>query len=255
MINIIGMGAINLFLLLKHYMKFCFTTIMYMMVPRVYINNIYMIFVDTFMYSLLLIALTSTFTGMVLVIELYSGFSQYANEQYIGTIISLSMVRELIPVLIALVVNARVTSAFSAEIASMKVTEQIPALTILGINPIQYIVIPRIIGILLAMPLLILIGDTLSFLGAYIIANFKLGLNGDLLLTNMWDVLASKDIALGVIKGLLFALSIGFNGCYFGYYATPAAKGVGLATTNSVVCVAVSIFAIDYLVALFLLGS
>jgi phospholipid/cholesterol/gamma-HCH transport system permease protein len=202
--------------------------------------------VDIGFYSLPVVGLTATFTGMVLALQSYSGFSRFEAEGAIATVVVLSITRELSPVLAGLMVAGRVGAAMAAEIGTMQVTEQIDALTTLSTNPIKYLVVPRILAGIIVLPLLVLIGDIIGVFGGYIVSVYKLGFNPGNFLHQTIQYLEIRDVVLGLIKAAVFGGVIALMGCYHGYTSRGGAQGVGSATTDAVVSASVLILMFNY---------
>lgn len=203
-------------------------------------------------HSLTVVLLTGCFTGMVLALQLYGILNNFGAETVIGGVIGLSMVKELGPVLTALMVNARAGSAIAAEIGTMRVTEQISALDAMAVDSIQYLFSTRIFAGFIMLPLLTVISNFVGLLGGYIISVELLGADAGLYISKAVGLVSLPDIVGGLIKAAVFGLILTFVGCYQGYIARGGAEGVGQATTNAVVVSAVLILASDYLITSFL---
>jgi phospholipid/cholesterol/gamma-HCH transport system permease protein len=203
--------------------------------------------------SIFLIALISAFTGMVLGLQGYHTLRQFGAEGALGTLISLTLVRELGPVLTALMIAARAGSAMAAELGSMQATEQIDALTVMAINPVQYLVSPRILAGICSFPLLTAVFDVIGIFGGYLV--------GILLMSgpagSYWNGIAANmhgaDIMQGVYKSLMFGIVVTWVCCYKGYHAQRMATGVSRATTDAVVLSSILILASDYVIGAMLL--
>jgi phospholipid/cholesterol/gamma-HCH transport system permease protein len=199
-------------------------------------------------YSLPVVALTAVFTGMVLALQSYSGFSRFSAEGAVATVVVLSMTRELSPVLSGLMVAGRVGAAIAAEIGTMRVTEQIDALTVLSTNPYKYLVAPRLIAGTFMLPVLVLIGDILGVFGGYLIGVYKLDFNAGGYLDQTWHYLEFNDVVSGLVKAATYGFLVSLNGCFQGYYSRGGAQGVGQATTNAVVSASMLILIFNYLI-------
>jgi len=197
-------------------------------------------------FSLPVVGLTAIFTGMVLALQSYTGFSRFSAEGAVATVVVLSMTRELGPVLAGLMVAGRVGASMAAEIGTMRVIEQIDALTTLSTNPIQYLVVPRLIAGVLMMPILVLIADIIGVLGGYLVSVYQLGFNPGNYLQKTLQYLEPQDVTSGLIKAAAFGLIISLMGCYHGYYSARGAEGVGRATTNAVVGSSILILCMNY---------
>ncbi|RLD18265.1 MAG: ABC transporter permease [Caldiserica bacterium] len=191
--------------------------------------------------------LTSLFTGMVLALQ--SGLSSksiFNDPLYVGTLVAFSMVLELGPVLTSIVVAGRVGAAFTAEIGTMKVTEQIDALYTLGVNPFSYLAVPRLIASCLMLPLLVIFSDIIGILGGYFVSIVKLGIPGKIYFDDVTRYLEIMDVLHGIIKTFFFALIIFWVSCFNGFYTGEGAEGVGKATTTTVVVSMILILLSDY---------
>jgi len=199
-------------------------------------------------YSLPVVGLTAIFTGAVLALQSYTGFSRMNAESAIASVVALSITRELGPVLAGLMLSGRVSASIAAEIGSMKVTEQLDALYTLGANPINYLVIPRVMAGLLMLPCLVLVADIIGILGGYLVAVYKLNFSANLYLTSTMNFIKLSDITSGLIKSVVFGFIVTFIGCYFGFNSKGGAQGVGYATTSSVVVASILILLTNYVI-------
>jgi phospholipid/cholesterol/gamma-HCH transport system permease protein len=197
-------------------------------------------------YSLPVVGLTAFFMGGVLALQIYLGGNRFGAEAIVPQVVVLGITRELGPVIAGLMIAGRVAAAIAAEIGTMKVTEQIDALTTLATNPIKYLVAPRIVAAVISMPLLTLIGDAIGVLGGYIVSVYSLGFTGTTYLKNTWDFAHSDDITSGLIKAAVFGFIVALLGCYNGFHSKGGAQGVGNATTYAVVSSSILILAADY---------
>jgi len=196
--------------------------------------------------SLPVVGLTALFTGMVLALQSYTGFSRFSAEGAVATVVVLSITRELAPVLAGLMVAGRVGASMAAEIGTMRVTEQIDALTTLSTNPLKYLVAPRLIAGLIMLPALVFVADIIGIFGGYIVSIYKLGFNPGNYLHQTVKYLEVRDIVLGLVKAGAFGFIIALMGCYHGYTSKGGAQGVGLATTRAVVSASVLILITNY---------
>ena len=199
-------------------------------------------------YSLPVVGLTAIFTGMVLALQSYTGFSRFEASSAIPTIVVLSMTRELGPVLAGLMVAGRVGASMAAEIGTMRVTEQIDALTTLSTDPLRYLVFPRLLAGVLMLPLLVLVADIIGVLGGYLVSVFKLDFNAASYLKNTMDFLVFEDVFSGLVKAAVFGFLVTLMGCYHGFYSKGGAQGVGAATTNAVVSASILILGFNYFI-------
>jgi phospholipid/cholesterol/gamma-HCH transport system permease protein len=215
--------------------------------PPIYWNLILQQMMRIGYFSLPVVGLTAFFTGGVLALQIYIGASRYGAEAFVPTVVLVGITRELGPVIAGLMVAGRVAAAIAAEIGTMKVTEQIDALTTLSTNPIKYLVVPRLVAAVIAMPILVAIADCIGVFGGYIASTRSLGFNGAVYLNNTMDALTYKDVSSGLIKAAAFGFIIALMGCYNGFNSKGGAQGVGGATTNAVVSSSILILAANYI--------
>jgi phospholipid/cholesterol/gamma-HCH transport system permease protein len=198
-------------------------------------------------FSLPVVGLTALFTGGALALQIYAGGARFSAEAVVPQIVAIGMVRELGPVLVGLMIAARVTSSIAAEIATMKVTEQIDALVTLSTHPMKYLTLPRVLAATLVMPVLVAVGDIIGIYGGYLVGTERLGFNAAAYLQNTADFLTRTDIISSLIKGSVFGFIAATMGCYYGMNSDRGAMGVGRATKSSVVAAAISILAANFL--------
>jgi phospholipid/cholesterol/gamma-HCH transport system permease protein len=204
--------------------------------------------------SLPVIALTGTFIGMVLVVQSYVQFRNLHLEAKLGAVINMSLVRELGPVLAATMLAGRVGSAMAAELGTMRVTEQIDALTSMGANPIHYLVVPRFLGCLMLIPALTIMADFMGVAGAFFYAVNLLGIDAHHYIENSQHFVGNFDLFVGVFKSLFFGAAIALIACYRGFHCDPGAEGVGRAATAAFVYSFVMILLLDLLLGIALDG-
>jgi phospholipid/cholesterol/gamma-HCH transport system permease protein len=197
-------------------------------------------------FSLPVVGLTAFFTGGVLALQIYIGGNRYGAEAIVPQIVVLGITRELGPVIAGLMVAGRVAAAIAAEIGTMRVTEQIDALTTLATNPIKYLVVPRLVAAIVSMPILVGIADSIGVFGGYIVSTESLGFSGGTYLKNTVDFVTHQDVTSGLIKAAVFGFIIALMGCYNGFHSKGGAQGVGTATTNAVVSSSILILAANY---------
>ena len=191
--------------------------------------------------SLFIVALTGLFSGMVLALQSYHGFRKFGGESLMGGIVALSLAREMGPVMTALMVNARAGSAIAAELGTMRVTEQIDALQMMAINPVQYLVVPRLWAGILMVPLLTAVNILVGIFGGYFVGVILLKINPGVFEEKMYNMMELSDLAQGMVKAVIFGLILTLVGCYKGYNTSGGAEGVGRATTEAVVISSVCI--------------
>ncbi|HEX2582068.1 MAG TPA: ABC transporter permease [Dongiaceae bacterium] len=198
-------------------------------------------------YSLPVVGMTAIFTGMVLALQSYTGFSRFNAEMAIPNVVVISLTRELGPVLAGLMVAGRIGAAMAAELGTMRVTEQIDALATLSTNPFKYLVAPRLMAGLLMLPLLVLVADLIGVAGGYLVSIFKLGFNPGVYLHNTIQFVEPIDVISGLVKAAFFGFVVALMGCYHGFHSTGGAQGVGKATTNAVVTASILILTSNYI--------
>lgn len=197
--------------------------------------------------SLPVVGLTALFTGAALALQIYAGSARFSAEFAVPSITAIGMVRELGPVLGGLMVAARVASSIAAEIGTMKVSEQIDALRTLATEPMAYLVLPRVLAAVLAMPVLVAVGDSIGIMGGYAVGITRLGFDGPTYLRNTLDFLEFWDVASGLIKGAVFGALVALAGAYYGMTSGRGAQGVGEATKSAVVVASILILAANYI--------
>jgi phospholipid/cholesterol/gamma-HCH transport system permease protein len=201
--------------------------------------------IDIGYYSLPVVGLTALFTGVVLALQTHTGFSRFSAEGAVATVVVLSVTRELGPVIASLMVAGRIGAAMAAEIGTMRVTDQIDALSTLSTNPFKYLVVPRLVAGTLAVPMLVLVADVIGVFGGFLVGTYKLGFNPAGYLGQTVDYLHADDVNSGLIKAAVFGFIIALMGCYHGYHSRGGAEGVGTATTYSVVSASIMILLFD----------
>lgn len=197
--------------------------------------------------SVALICVTGAFTGMALALQSHIALEKYGAESLLGAGVSLGLCRELGPVLSALMVVARAGSAMTAELGSMRNTDQIDALAGMAVDPVQYLVVPRLIAATIMLPFLAILYEFCGMLGADFVAVTQLGMESGAFMASVHDYLDLDDITHGLIKSVVFGVIIALVGCTKGYFATGGARGVGTATTRSVVISSLLILGSNYL--------
>lgn len=231
-----SIGSITLFLI---------RSLSFGVIPPYYWNQILKQAVQIGYFSLPVVGMTAIFTGMAMTLQCYAGFSEFTAENAIPAVVMIAMTRELGPVLTALMVAGRLGASMTAEIGTMKVTEQIDALTTLSVNSYKYLVFPRILTGTLLLPFLVFIDDVIGILGGYIVGVYYLHFNAANYIRNTFESMNSWDIVSGLIKGAVFGFIICLMGCYQGYFSKRGAEGVGRSTTNSVVASSIMILLLD----------
>ena len=225
---------------------FALTSLSHIVRPPFYWRQLGQQFLHIGYFSLPVVGLTAIFTGMVLALQSHTSFARFNAEGAVATVVVLSMTRELGPVLAGLMVAGRIGAAMAAEIGTMRVTEQIDALTTLSTNPFKYLVAPRLVAGVVMLPILVLIADIIGVFGGYLISVYKLGFNPANYLIQTAKYLEPEDVTSGLIKAAVFGFVISLMGCYHGYQSGRGAAGVGQATTNAVVSASILILFINY---------
>jgi phospholipid/cholesterol/gamma-HCH transport system permease protein len=198
-------------------------------------------------FSLPVVGLTALFTGAALALQIWSGGDRFNAGTVVPSIVAIGIVRELGPVLGGLMVAGRVSSSIAAELGTMRVTEQIDALTTLSTDPMKYLVLPRVLAGLVSMPLLVAVANVIGIFGGYLVGTTRLGFNPATYIENTLDFLEASDVATSLTKAAVFGFLLTLMGCYHGYNSGRGAQGVGEATTNAVVTASILILAANYL--------
>ncbi|MBL8548177.1 MAG: ABC transporter permease [Hyphomonadaceae bacterium] len=202
-------------------------------------------------FSLPVVGVTAVFIGAALALNIYVGGARFNAEQFVPNIVVLGITRELGPVLAGLMLAGRVSAGIAAEIGTMRVTEQIDAMTTLSTDPFKYLVAPRVLAATLTLPVLVLVADIIGVMGGYLVAVNSLDFNGAAYLRNTFDFMEPQDVVLGLVKAAVFGFIIATVGCYQGYRSNGGALGVGRAATNAVVVAIVLILMVNYLITAF----
>lgn len=197
-------------------------------------------------FSLPVVGLTAIFTGGALALQIYAGGARFNAQAIVPQVVALGVVRELGPVMVGLMVAARVTSSIAAEIATMKVTEQIDALVTLSTHPMKFLTVPRVLAATLVMPFLVGVGDVLGVMGGFLVGIYRLGFDAHTYMQNTMDFLEARDVISSLAKGAAFGFIASITGCFAGMNAERGAIGVGRATKSSVVLAAVLILAANF---------
>lgn len=230
-----------------HLILFTATALRHVVLPPFFLRITFQQIVRIGYFSLPVVGMTAIFTGAVLALQIYIGGSRFNAEGFVGQVVVISMVRELGPVLAALMLAGRVSSAIAAEIGTMRVTEQIDALTTLATNPFKYLVAPRLIAATLTLPMLVLVADIIGVMGGFLASTQRLGLNAGIYMKSTIDVLQLEDVTSGLTKAAVFGFLIALMGCYHGYNSKGGAQGVGAATTDAVVSASILILLFNYI--------
>ncbi len=227
---------------------FAAQSILAVFTPPFYFANLGRQLLSVGFYSLPVVGLTALFTGAVLAQQIYIGTGRFNAESTVPTIVVFGITRELGPVIASLMVAGRVSAAMAAELGTMRVTEQIDALTTLATNPFRYLIAPRVLAATLMLPILVLIGDIIGVMGGWALATTVLEYNSVGYLQRTVDFLETWDVISGLIKAGVFGFIIALMGCYQGFNSSGGAQGVGRATTNAVVSASILILAANYII-------
>ena len=243
----LGRATLGVLAMIGQVALFAISAITHVFRPPFYAREFAVALLNIGWLSLPVVGLTAIFTGGALALQIYDGGSRFSAEAVVPQIVAIGMVRELGPVLVGLMVAARVTSSIAAEIATMKVTEQIDALTTLSTHPMKYLTAPRLLAAILVVPALVAIGDIIGIYGGFLVGTQQLGFNPATYVRNTVDFLQQSDIVSSLIKGAVFGGIAATMGCYYGMNSGRGAQGVGRATKASVQAAAVLILAANFL--------
>ena len=205
--------------------------------------------------SLFIVLFTGLFTGLVMAYQSIYAFGLFGAETLVGGTVAASVVRELGPVLTGLMVAGRTGSSMTTELGTMRVTEQIDAMAVMAVNPVQYLVMPRVLATMLMMPLLVMLFNFVAIAGSYALSVGLMNIDPGIFVQKIRDFVEAKDLLYSGIKAGCFGLAIGLIGCYKGFYASGGAKGVGEATTSSVVTSSIAVLFIDYVLTVFMYSA
>ena len=205
--------------------------------------------------SIFLVSLTAVFVGGVLALQLVDGFRDFGAENQTGAVIGLALAREVGPVFAALMVTSRAGSAMTTELGSMRVTNQIDALVTMAVNPVQYLVVPRLVAGFVMVPVLTMLFNVVGVAGAFFVAVTLLGLDPGVFMDRLKWLVDWDDLSQGLIKAMVFGVAVTLIACRQGFYAKGGAAGVGRATNRAVVQSAIAILMLDYLVTSLVLGE
>jgi phospholipid/cholesterol/gamma-HCH transport system permease protein len=205
--------------------------------------------------SIFIVSLTALFVGGVLALQLVDGFRDFGAENQTGAVIGLALAREVGPVFAALMVTSRAGSAMTTELGSMRVTNQIDALVTMAVNPVQYLVVPRVVAGFVMVPVLTMLFNVVGVFGAFFVAVSLLGLDPGVFMDRLRWLVDWSDVSQGLIKAMVFGVAVTLIACRHGFYAQGGAAGVGRATNRAVVQSAIAILMLDYLVTSLILGE
>lgn len=250
----IGRVAIGLAATVGRVTLFAFTTIVRAVTPPYYPARFGQQIMAIGWYSLPVVGLTAIFTGSALAQQIYTGGSRFDAESTVPAVVVFGIVRELGPVLVGLMVAGRVASAMAAELGTMRVTEQLDAMTTLRTDAFRYLIGPRLVASTIALPVMVLIANAIGIFGGYLLATMKLGFNAAAYLATTRKYLEAEDIWMSVVKAAVFGFIIALMGCYNGFRTAGGAAGVGRATTDAVVSAFMLILFSDLLITILAFG-
>lgn len=244
--DLIGRNTLSVFTTIGQVALFVLGAVSHIFRPPFYGREFLSALFNIGWLSLPVVGMTAIFTGGALALQIYDGSSRFSAESVVPQIVAIGMVRELGPVLVGLMVAARVTSSIAAEIATMKVTEQIDALVTLSTHPMKYLAAPRVLAAAIVVPVLVGIGDVIGIYGGFLVATENLGFNPANYVRNTVNFLQMNDVVSSLVKGCAFGVISAVMGCYFGMNSGRGAQGVGQATKSSVQAAAVLILAANF---------
>ena len=252
--SIIGKNIIKLLRIHGEFAKFTISTFRFLFAPPIRIHETFYQMRFIGIKSLPIANITALFVGMVLVLQTGYQLNKFGAKLYVAGISSIALAREMIPVFTAIVVGSRVGASITAELGTMKVSEQIDAMESLAVNPIKYLVVPRFIASVLMLPVITIYADATGFLGGLVIGNTSLNISVRMYINNTKALLLRSDFFSGIMKTFVFGAIIALVGCYFGFKTEGGAEGVGKSTTVSVVVTIVLILIVNYILSAWLLG-
>jgi len=223
-----------------------YKTLLWIFRPPLAIRNIIRQMQEIGNRSMPVVTITATSTGMVFALQTYYALEKFQAEVMVGQALALALTRELAPVLAGLMVAGRTGAAIAAELGTMAVTEQIDALDTLAVNPIKYLIVPRVLAGILMLPILTIYADAIGLAGGYVVGVKLLDLNGGMFLESLYGALTLSDVMSGIYKSAVFGVIITFMGSYQGFYTMGGAEGVGKATTRSVVLSCMMILIVNF---------
>lgn len=243
----IGAGVLNLLHTAGSITRFALATVLATVRPPWFAGQFASQLVRIGFLSLPVVGLTALFTGAALALNIYTGGARFNAESFVPNIVGLGIVRELGPVIAAVMLAGRVSSGIAAEIGAMRATEQIDALHTLATDPMHYLIAPRVLAGVIMVPLLVLVADVIGIMGGFLVSVNSLDFSASVYIRNTVDILEVWDVQSGLIKAVVFGFLLTLMGCYHGFHAQGGAQGVGRAATNAVVSAAVLILASNFL--------
>jgi phospholipid/cholesterol/gamma-HCH transport system permease protein len=252
---IIGQSTVAFFAAIGRLAKFAGVALSHIVRPPFYIARVAQQLLSIGYFSLPVVGLTALFTGAALAQQIYVGSVRFNAESAVAGVVVIAIVRELGPVLAGLMVAGRVSSAMAAELGTMRVTEQIDALTTLSVNPIKYLIVPRLIAAVIVMPALVLVANIIGVYGGFVVGTQKLGFNAGTYLKITVDFLEQSDVISSMVKAGVFGFILALMGCYHGFHSSGGAQGVGKATTNAVVTSFILILLANLIITIAVFGA
>jgi len=223
-------------------------TLMWMLRPPYRVPQLLLAMEFIGVESIFIVSLTGTFSGMVLALQTTNTLRQFSAEGVVGSVVAVSLTREISPVFASLMITARAGSAMAAELGNMRVTEQIDAIVTMGVSPVQYLLSPRLLASVLMSPLLCVLYTCVGMIGAWLVAVQGLGVDPGVFVANVEKYMVPKDFWMGEVKAMVFGFLISAISCNQGFNASGGARGVGIATTRAVVQSAVAILISNYVI-------
>jgi len=221
--------------------------------PPYYIRALFEQMLEVGVRSMPIVVVTSVFSGAVFALQTWEGFKSYGSTSLVGPVVAMAITREMVPVLTSLMVSGRAGSAMAAEIGTMVVTEQVDALRTMAVDPVEYLVVPRILATVFMLPVTVLIGDMLGLWGGSLVVVDLFGASPTAYWDGVWGILTLRDLNSGLIKAAVFGLLIALFGCQNGFHTSGGAQGVGRATTRAVVSGSMSILITNFFLTKILL--
>jgi phospholipid/cholesterol/gamma-HCH transport system permease protein len=240
--------ALGLFDAIATFLRLTWSTLLWIVRPPYRLGELLKAMDFVGVQSIFIVSLTGIFSGMVLALQTTHSLRQFSAEGVVGSVVAISLTREISPVFAALMVTARAGSSMAAELGNMRVTEQIDALTTMSVSPVQYLLSPRLIASVAMLPFLCVLYSSVGMFGAWLVAVDALSVDPGIFIANIEKYLTLSDFYMGLIKSGVFGFLIAVISCHQGYFATGGARGVGLATTRAVVLSAVAILIANYVI-------
>lgn len=252
---VIGQSTIAFFASIGRISRFMGLALSHLVRPPLYLSRIGEQLLSLGYFSLPVVGLTALFTGAALAQQIYVGSVRFNAESAVAGVVVIAIVRELGPVLAGLMVAGRVSSAMAAELGTMRVTEQIDALTTLSVNPIKYLIVPRIVAAVIVLPVLVLVANIIGVYGGFLVGTEKLGFNAGTYLKITVDFLEQADVVSSMVKAAVFGFILALMGCYHGFHSSGGAQGVGKATTDAVVSSFILILLANLIITITVFGA